>query len=72
MVNRLLRFGSMSCLSLLLVAGSTSAFAANRCEKRIHKAEMNLQKAVQRHGEHSRQAEKRRRELDKARDNCRF
>jgi len=70
MVNRLLRLGSVSGLAMLLVAGSVSASAADRCGKRIHKAEMNLQQAVSRHGEHSRQAEKRRRELDKVRESC--
>ena len=42
----------------------------DRCEQRIHKAERNLQKEVDRHGEHSRQAEKRRHELEEAREKC--
>ena len=41
-----------------------------RCERRIHKAEENLERAVRRHGEHSRQAEARRHELEEARERC--
>ena len=41
------------------------------CEKRIHKAEENLHKEVRKHGEHSRQAAKRRHDLDEAREHCR-
>lgn len=41
-----------------------------KCERRIHKAEMNLDKAIHRHGEHSRQAERRRRQLEEARERC--
>jgi len=41
------------------------------CEKRIHKAEEDLHKEVRKHGEHSRQAENRRRDLYQARDRCR-
>ena len=41
------------------------------CEKNIRKAEQNLNKEVKKHGEHSRQAEKRRQELERTRENCR-
>jgi uncharacterized membrane protein len=41
-----------------------------RCEKRIHKAEEQLSKAIRRHGEHSRQADQRRHELEEARERC--
>jgi len=37
-----------------------------KCEKRIHQAEDKLRDAVQRHGEDSRQARKRREELEEA------
>jgi hypothetical protein len=43
----------------------------DKCERRIHQAETNLQKAIRRHGEHSRQAQQRRRELEEARERCR-
>lgn len=42
----------------------------DKCERRIHQAEENLQKAVRRHGEHSRQAEQKRRQLEEARERC--
>jgi hypothetical protein len=42
-----------------------------KCERRVHKAEMNLQKAIRRHGEHSPQAEQRRHQLEEARERCR-
>jgi hypothetical protein len=42
-----------------------------RCERRIQQAEINLQKAIRKHGERSRQAEQRRRELQEARERCR-
>ena len=41
-----------------------------RCERRVHKAEENLERAIRRHGEHSRQAERRRHELEEAREHC--
>lgn len=41
-----------------------------KCEQRIHKAENELQKAIRRHGEHSRQAERKRHELQEARERC--
>ncbi len=42
-----------------------------RCEQRIRQAEANLQRAIQRYGEHSRQAERRRRQLEELRARCR-
>ena len=42
-----------------------------RCERRIRQAEINLQRAIERHGEHSRQAGRRRRELEEVRAHCR-
>jgi hypothetical protein len=41
-----------------------------QCEQRIHKAEAKLQKEIERHGEQSRQAEKRRHELEQVRQSC--
>lgn len=51
-------------------AGSVTARADDRCEKRVHKAEQDLEKAVHKHGEHSRQAEQKRHELEEARERC--
>ena len=42
----------------------------HECRERIHKAEAKLQREIDRHGEHSRQAEKRRHELEEARERC--
>lgn len=41
-----------------------------KCQQRIHKAEGNLQQAIRKHGERSKQAEKRRHELEQARERC--
>jgi hypothetical protein len=41
------------------------------CEKHIQKTEDKLYKEIGKHGEHSRQAENRRRELEQARYGCR-
>ena len=41
-----------------------------RCDRSVHKAEQNLEKAVHRHGEHSRQAEQRRHQLEELRERC--
>ena len=41
------------------------------CEKHIQKAEDNLYKEIRKHGEHSRQAANRRRDLEQARYGCR-
>lgn len=60
-------------LSGCLLGGVVPLQADQRrdCEKRIRKAEQNLNKEVRKHGEHSRQAEKRRHELERTRENCR-
>jgi hypothetical protein len=42
----------------------------DKCERRIHKAEQNLERAIRRHGEHSRQAEQRRHQLEEVREHC--
>ena len=41
------------------------------CAHRIHQAERNLDREIHRHGEHSPQAERARRELEELRRNCR-
>jgi hypothetical protein len=65
------------CVALLTVAGlGGSSLPAraddrdNRCEKRIHQAEDKLRDAVQRHGEDSKQARKRRQELEEVKRQC--
>lgn len=54
----------------LLIAGGTPGYAYMDCEKSIHKAEKNLERAIQRHGLHSVQAEKRRDQLERVRARC--
>ena len=59
--------------SALLLGNAVPVHAFDRddkCVRRIRKAEDNLRKAERRHGEHSRQAEKRRHELEEARERC--
>ncbi len=61
----------------LLLSGSVTVQAQvppnrhYRCEQRIRRAEANLQRAIARHGEHSRQSERRRRQLEQVRVHCR-
>jgi hypothetical protein len=59
-------------LSGCLLAGVTPSWADQRsdCDKRIRKAEDNLHKEIRKHGERSRQAQDRRRDLEQARDRC--
>jgi len=61
-------------LGVLLLAGGVARTQASdndrHCEQRIHKAEEKLRKAVDRYGEHSGQAEKRRHELEEAKRSC--
>src|SRR5580700_6283733 len=61
-------------LAISLLAGVATPARADRddkCQRDIHKAEENLEKAVHKHGEHSRQAEDRRRQLEEVRERCR-
>jgi len=62
----------------LFLAGAVPMQAMDRnhdwerkCEQRIRNAEYKLQQAIRKHGERSRQAEHRRRELEEARERCR-
>jgi len=73
-VNRWKRILCVPALGALLLAGGAARTQARdndrQCNQRIHKAEENLRKAVDRHGEQSRQAEKRRHELEEAQRSC--
>jgi len=71
------RITRILCIALLtitgLVASSLPARADERnerCERRIHQAEEKLRDAIQRHGEDSRQAHKRREQLEEVRRQC--
>jgi hypothetical protein len=60
-------------LGASLLAGTALPAHADqdeRCRRDIQKAEQNLDKAIRKHGEHSRQAEDRRRQLDEVRERC--
>ncbi len=60
-------------LGASLVAGVATPARADRddrCRHDIRRAEQNLEKAVHRHGERSRQAERRRHELEEVRERC--
>ena len=60
-------------LGVSLLAGVATPARADRddkCRRDIHKAEENLEKAVRKHGEHSRQAEERRHQLEEVRERC--
>jgi len=57
----------------LMGAGANLARADDHdreCERRIHRAEEKLQREIDRHGEHSRQAEQKRHDLEEARRSC--
>ena len=58
---------------LLLVGGVARTQAGDsdrQCQQRVHRSEEKLRKEIDRHGEHSRQAERRRHELEEARRSC--
>jgi hypothetical protein len=55
-------------LGTALLAGAVPALAD--CRHDIERAQINLDKAVRKHGEHSRQAEQRRHELEAVRERC--
>ena len=53
-----------------IVQAQTPADRHYRCERRIRRAERNLDRAIARHGAGSPQAERRRRELAEVRAHC--
>ena len=63
------RIGLLTLAAMLLL-GSVASSAEDRCDRKIRNAEAKLQQAVQRHGEHSRQAEKQRRHVEDVRRSC--
>jgi hypothetical protein len=69
------RTGTAVLLTLFLLMGSLVPAQArdrdDKCEQRVRKAEVSLQKAERKHGANSRQAQNRRRELEEARERCR-
>lgn len=55
---------------LLLIGSVMPIHAYATCEQRIHRAERNLERAIERHGLHSIQAERRRDQLERVRARC--
>ena len=72
--RRMLQGGMLSSvLALTLFIPMGTAQARDRddsCRARIHKQEEKLEKAIRRHGERSRQAEKARARLHETRERC--
>lgn len=67
-----LRTGILICALIMVPLIPTgTALARRNCRERIHQEEERLDRAVRRHGEHSRQAEKERHKLDRLREECR-
>ncbi len=70
-MTRIIRILCVGLLAMVgLVGSSMPARADDKCDRDIHKAEQRLRDAVDKHGEHSKQAEKRRHELEDARHRC--
>jgi hypothetical protein len=59
-------------LGASLLGTSASAQAYSGCHERIRRAEIRLHQAINRHGWNSRQAQARRRDLERARASCRL
>lgn len=57
-------------LSSLILGSIVPAQARDSCDTRVRKAEDSLRKEIRKHGEHSPQAQYRRRQLEEARDSC--
>ena len=67
------KLSAIALSGIFLVSSATLLRAEDRddkCGERVHKAERALQNAERKHGEHSRQAEKKRHDLEEARDKC--
>jgi hypothetical protein len=74
-MTRTIRILCVALLTIVGLVGSTLPVRADddrheRCERRIHQAEDKLRDAIQRHGEGSKQAHKRREQLEQVRRNC--
>jgi hypothetical protein len=60
----------VALLSSLMLGCIIPAQAGDSCNTRVRKAEGNFRKEIRKHGEHSAQAEYRRRQLEEARESC--
>jgi len=70
-MTRIIRILCVALLAIVgLVGSSLPVRAEDKCDRDIHKAEQRLREAVDKHGEHSKQAEKRRQELEEVKHRC--
>jgi hypothetical protein len=76
-MTRSIRIFCVALLTIVGLVGSSLPLRAEdrddhraQCEKRIHEAEDKLRDAVQRHGEDSKQAHKRREQLEQVKRDC--
>ena len=76
-MTRMIRILCVALLTIIGLAGSSLPVRAedrddrhNACERQIHQAEDKLRDAIQRHGEDSRQAHKRREQLEEVKRRC--
>ena len=54
----------------LMSAVAPAQMRHDQCEQRIHSVEAKLRKAVRKHGEHSKQAQRQREQLERVRHEC--
>ena len=66
----LLAVAALSAFLLFVGAPALSADEGHECRERIEKAEAKLEKEIRKYGWRSRQAEKRRADLNAARERC--
>ena len=76
-MTRMIRMLCIALLTIIGLVGSSLPVRAedrddrhNACERQIHQAEDKLRDAIQRHGEDSRQAHKRREQLEEVKRRC--
>lgn len=60
----------VALLLSLMLGCIVPARAGDSCDKRVRKAEDNFRRDIRKHGEHSAQAQYRRRQLEEARESC--
>jgi len=73
MLSKIFSKAGMTAVALsgfLLIGSVAPASAYANCEQRIRRAERNLDRAIQHHGLHSVQAERRRDQLERVRARC--
>jgi hypothetical protein len=73
-MTRMIRMLCIALLTIIGLVGSSLPVRAedrhDACERQIHQAEDKLRDAIQRHGEDSKQAHKRREQLEEVKRRC--